>query len=281
MSRGNKWVPLDQYLSQEFKAIKRPFSMIEAMFSYTVDHDRGKEGTISGYATLWQWSRNKVRRFISGIRTDEGHLKDGKRTHSGHPIHFIDKVLMVKKDSRRTAEGQRRDSIKDTTLHPNPNPNKKPPISPRGKIDKLKTYLQGNIPPDLKQFSPKIIEFYKYRQQKPKAKKYKTEVGINGLFRDLANCLSAGYNVNICIDIAMERDWLTPSVDYFKPELFSTAKKQTEQTGVVHNSPSIPALEMEMRRYQKYIKYETNDLKALARDGDAAAFKVLRERGAA
>lgn len=125
MSKGNNWIALDKNLVQEFKSIKRKFSMIEAMYSYSFDENCCKKGTISGYSKQWGWSRNKVRRFIKGIRTAEGHQKDSKRTHQGHPIHFIDNTLMFKKDSRGTAEGQQRDSQEDTTNKPKLNPKPK------------------------------------------------------------------------------------------------------------------------------------------------------------
>ncbi len=121
MSRGNKWIPMDQYLAQDLKLIKGPFSRIEAMYSYTLDQDKGIKGTIAGYSTLWGWSRNKVRHFVNCIRTDEGHIRDRKRTHEGHPIHFIDKALMGKKDRSGTGRGQVGDRLHDTTIHPNPN----------------------------------------------------------------------------------------------------------------------------------------------------------------
>lgn len=121
MSRGNKWIPMDQYLAQDLKLIRgRPFNRIEAMYSYTLDQDKGVSGTIAGYAMQWSWSRNKVRRFINSIRTDSGHVRDSKRTHEGHPIHFIDKALMGKKDRTGTGRGQVRDRLHDTTIHPKP-----------------------------------------------------------------------------------------------------------------------------------------------------------------
>lgn len=122
MSKGNGWIALDKFLTQDFKSIKREFSRIEAMFSYSVDVDNGRKGTIAGYSKQWGWSRNKVRRFVNCIRTDEGHLKDSKRTHEGHPIHFIDNALMTKKDRKRTDEGQMKDTCHDTTIDPDPDP---------------------------------------------------------------------------------------------------------------------------------------------------------------
>jgi hypothetical protein len=99
-----------------------------------------------------------------------------------------------------------------------------PPKPPKGKIDELKDYLLKNTPKDMQAHVLKITEFYKYRQQKPKAKRYDTKKKINGLFRDLSNCMAAGYDISACMDIAMERGWMTPSVDYFKPEMFLAEK---------------------------------------------------------
>lgn len=61
----------------------------------------------------------------------------------------------------------------------------------------------------------KVLEFFEYRMNKPKKEQYKTEKGIDGLFRDLNNCRDAGLNIKDCIDIAMEKDWQTPDARYF------------------------------------------------------------------
>jgi len=84
MSKGDNWVPIDKMLAQDLKHISRPFSRIEAMFSYTVDVDNNREGSVLGYSTQWSWSRNKTRRFLNCIRTVTGHKQDSKRTQAGH-----------------------------------------------------------------------------------------------------------------------------------------------------------------------------------------------------
>jgi len=99
----------------------------------------------------------------------------------------------------------------------------KTPLNPhKGKIDEIKDFLFKNIPPELKQNDLKIIEFYEYRQHKAKKQRYQTTKAITGLFRDLNNCNAAGYDLSTCLDITMERGWQTPSVDYFKPEMFTS-----------------------------------------------------------
>lgn len=123
MSRGNKWVPIDKYAVQSLRNINRPYSKVEAIVSHTVDIDCGKNWTINGYAKQWQWSRCKVRKFLSELKTDCGHIKDTTRTDYRHPIHFIDKGLWENKDTLKTDSRQIKDTLPDTTTNPNPNPN--------------------------------------------------------------------------------------------------------------------------------------------------------------
>ena len=100
------YIPLDPNLDQEFKYIRREFSVIEAMFSYSLDIARDSEKSILSYSVMWSWSRNRVKRFIEDIRKPSGYKKDSKRTVKGQAIRFIDKVMVGKKDSKRTVKGQ-------------------------------------------------------------------------------------------------------------------------------------------------------------------------------
>jgi phage replication O-like protein O len=98
------------------------------------------------------------------------------------------------------------------------------PLTPQGdEMLDLKDFLKTHVPIHLESHTEKIMEFFDYRQKKPKAKRYSTIKGIQGLFRDLANCQSVGFDLETCLDIAMERDWQTPSVDYFKKEMFQVS----------------------------------------------------------
>lgn len=124
MKQGN-WVPLDKGLIKTLPK-NRSYSYIEAMFSYSVDRDNNRDGSINGYSVLWGWSRNKVRKFINELRTVKGHLADSKGTYKGHPIRFINNNLEAVEDKKRTVKGQLRDSKGDTTIYPNPKPNPKP-----------------------------------------------------------------------------------------------------------------------------------------------------------
>jgi len=125
VSKGNGWVPIDKNCIHILAKINRPFSHIEALFSYSVDQNHGKEWSIKGYAKLWKWSRNKVRKFITELRTQRGHIPDTKGTQRGHPIHFIDAGLWDEEDTKRTHRGHIEDTKRTPTIILNPNPKEK------------------------------------------------------------------------------------------------------------------------------------------------------------
>lgn len=100
----------------------------------------------------------------------------------------------------------------------------------KGNKDTLLEFLKQKIKSEnLSLFKDRIIEFYKYRMDKPKAKQYKSEKGINGLFRDIQLCKEKWGGINTCLEISMERDWLTPDVSYFKPEDFKNRGESSQE----------------------------------------------------
>lgn len=145
--KGNNWIPIDKAAAC-YLPTDRPYTRLEALFSYQKDLDEGKNGNISGYAKLWKWSRTKVRKFLSEIETEEGHKKDRRRTDKEQAIHVINKDLWnvekQKKNRRRTEEEQK----KDTTIHPNPNPKEKryASLSKNGEFHKLQNWVWDNLP---------------------------------------------------------------------------------------------------------------------------------------
>lgn len=99
--------------------------MLEAVFSYTLDVDNKKAGTISGYSKLWGWDRKKVRRFVQEMGTPSGHFRDRDGTGKGHDIYIKINNLQDQKDTNGTGKGHQRDRDGDTTINPNPKPNPK------------------------------------------------------------------------------------------------------------------------------------------------------------
>jgi hypothetical protein len=125
MSKAGNWVPIDKGLVKYLPKIDRPYSPIEAMFSYTCDVNCKRDWSINGYAALWQWNRKKVARFIKECGTDTGHIPDKKGTQTGQAIHFIDEALWGERGRNGTGMGQERDRNGDTTINPNPKPKPK------------------------------------------------------------------------------------------------------------------------------------------------------------
>jgi hypothetical protein len=123
MKNGN-WIGLDKNIVKLLPH-GRAYTIIEALVSFTIDIDNKRDWTINGYAKQWGWSRNKVRKFANELRTGKGHLADRKGTGSGHLITLKINNLHEVKDTKRTGKGQVEDRKRDTTIYPNPNPNKK------------------------------------------------------------------------------------------------------------------------------------------------------------
>ena len=119
----------------------------------------------------------------------EGSTKGGRRNFGGHTIN-------------KNVKNEKNKEIKN-----------KPPISPK---PNLKNHLKEKIiQTGFIETKDKIFEFFEYRQKMTSARRYKTTKGIDGLFRDISGCRDSGLIVSECLDIAMEREWLRPSPDYF------------------------------------------------------------------
>ena len=109
--KDGNWIALDKNLIRTISQ-KRPYSYIEAMFSLTYDIDNSREGTINGYSKLWNWSRNKVRKFINELGTVKGHLVDSKRDTTIYPNPNPDKILEQKFNSFWTEYSKKVDKKK-------------------------------------------------------------------------------------------------------------------------------------------------------------------------
>ncbi|MBA4416488.1 MAG: hypothetical protein C0392_01050 [Syntrophus sp. (in: bacteria)] len=119
MEKGN-WIPIDKR-AVFFLPKDRPYTPLEALYSLTVDVDNGKEGTLKGYASLWQWDRSKVRRFVKELSNGLQHYPDRKATQERHPIRFVFNNLHLRNNINST--GKQHSS--NTTIDPNPISSKK------------------------------------------------------------------------------------------------------------------------------------------------------------
>ena len=124
MKDGN-WVALHKNLCH-FLPHGRAYTVLEAMFSYTLDIDNNREQTIRGYSKQWGWSRNKVRKMIGELRATKGHVAGQKGTSEGHRILLKINNLQEVKGQSRATKGPLKGHKRDTTNYPNPKPNPKP-----------------------------------------------------------------------------------------------------------------------------------------------------------
>ena len=114
-TRGG-WVPIDK----RFKNLlpnEREYTYLEAMFSYSVDRDNKKIGSINGYAALWKWSRDKVRRFVRTIGIGTDYQTDGHKTGKRQSIRYVFNKL---DDAENRSSHPPRHPQTDTTIDPDP-----------------------------------------------------------------------------------------------------------------------------------------------------------------
>lgn len=105
--------------------INRPFSPVEAMFSYSVDQDNGNDGTLRGYAKQWQWSVGKVKRFVECLRNTSGTVVERKGNGSGTAIRFVHGGSNGLAEQSRNSSGTVVERKRVATIYPNPKPEPK------------------------------------------------------------------------------------------------------------------------------------------------------------
>jgi hypothetical protein len=204
---------MDKHLTRELP-VDRPYTKLEAMFSLSVDIDNESEGSIKGYSKLWGWSRNKVRKFISEVRTPEGHLVDTRGTLNGHPLHFIDKGLWKQKDTQGTLGGHPKDTQPTPTTNPNPNPKKK-------KSNKYSKFKPDWFPE--KDWND-VIE---HRKQKKAAL---TERAFNLFISEIEVAKKLGYSVTQCVDVMVSKGWRG-----FNAKWMENSKDEIKQDNQLHD----------------------------------------------
>jgi len=99
----------------------RTYTMLEAMFSYSVDIDNGNIGSLNGYAKLWGWSRWKVKKFIEDINTKEGHrqFSYNSPTVPRQPVRFKNNNLEKQNNKRPTIYRQLTNTTSNTSIKDN------------------------------------------------------------------------------------------------------------------------------------------------------------------
>ena len=113
MKDGN-WIPLDKGLVY-FLPRDRAYTILEAMYSYQVDLDNNDEKSEVAYSRIWSWSRSKVRRFVTDLKTGKRHSPDSRETGKRHEVFYKFKDLDVAKDKQKTGKRQAEDREKTVT----------------------------------------------------------------------------------------------------------------------------------------------------------------------
>jgi len=227
MQRGG-WVPISKALSRTLPT-DRPYSDIEAAFSLQLDFDSGTEVTLSGYSSLWRWSKSKVRRFLNDLGVEirypkctgrlqnqrgklhptDNRLITDRNTTDNRLIRFIDSKWLDSKSVRKPTDNRPKpDRCLNATTDPNPNP--KPDD---GKVP-------ASLPPEFKEsekFQKAWSDWCKYRKEIGKALKQTT---IN-----LQSKALEGLGVEAAI-IALENSMMSGWVGIFPPKEHRAATKE-------------------------------------------------------
>ena len=177
----------------------RAYSKVEAAYSLQWDYFHRKQATISGYADLWQWSRNKVRNFLTELgiviiypedttikRKQKGTLTllAVSKKEKGHKKRIINSQLEVVGDMKNKNEiekGHKKRHKKDIkrTLKGQEESNKNSKLNDDGDI---KRTLEGHKK-DIRKDT--TIESKEEIREKEKKKIYKkTKMTLNFLLSD-------------------------------------------------------------------------------------------------
>ena len=125
--KSGGWIPVSKgcvkYLPKD-----RAYTELEAMCCIEIDYDAGKEVTVSGYADLWRWSRDKVYRFIKKIGIEiiypQKTTKLRKQRGLITPVHtngkrwrFVDSKPDIRQDIKPTLEDVKNQGVTKAKKH--------------------------------------------------------------------------------------------------------------------------------------------------------------------
>jgi hypothetical protein len=235
MGKGN-WLPMDRALHKALPHA-RPYTVIEAAFSYQADLFANTLKSLRGYAKQWGWSLSKTINFIKNARSTN--TDNPKDTHNSIKFQFIKPSAASKKQSQNGAQdvSQNIPNIhnKDTMYkenhimkkgHVNKEQRKRSNYYPAtGKPLSFKQYLEKNSVDDR---SIDVIEYFleTYRWQRKtehtKLKKPQWDYVIEKLF----TC----YDSNTGKYYDLDQDQVRDMIDQY----FQTTFKQDCNYSLIH-----------------------------------------------
>lgn len=250
MKKGG-WIAIDKRFINLLPKDDRPFTILEAMFSYSVDRDNKHSGSINGYATLWNWSRDKVRRFIHMIENGDDYptgKKTGKKTGNHTSIKQAIRYVFNKLDNTKNSDTDRQSYKQDdTTIDPydpislNPKeykgifPKDKKFSSPLSFENFIKEKIQKNPEEDVDMKKIKTIAYFldmfqaTQRDQHPRLRPEQWQEAINDIFNvELEYNQSDEISYEACmtiIDKYFQKQY-APGCTYFLMHFLSSGVKK-------------------------------------------------------
>jgi len=235
MKHGN-WVPMSKAFVRHLPG-NREFTSFEAMFSLSVDYDNGNSVSVSGYSSLWGWSRKKVSNFLKkhnleilyadkynrhkrgvlvvklGVPNGE---QEGNRIGTGREqVEFIDSKDLRKDGNRVGAGGEQVGNRKgSTTNEPNPKPN--PLKDNTDKKNPSKKFDPMSIRPEW--FSEKDWQDVVTHRAKHPKKPAQTQRAFEGLISQFSAAVENGFTITECVDEMTNRSWAGFKAEWMKRE---------------------------------------------------------------
>ena len=94
-SNSQAWVAMPKGAAAEFSKIRRPYSKIEALFSYSLDLNCGKVRSCRDYSRMWTWSRDKTKLFF--LQHGENRPQTGHKPATNQPRYNV--ISLENKDA--------------------------------------------------------------------------------------------------------------------------------------------------------------------------------------
>lgn len=125
--KSGGWIPISKgavkYLPKD-----RPYTELEAMLCIQIDYDGDKSATVAGYTDLWQWSRDRVYRFLKKIGIKIIYSQDTAQFRNQRGIitptqpgdkkwRFVDNKQDIKQDINPTYKNQENQDDTKTKKH--------------------------------------------------------------------------------------------------------------------------------------------------------------------
>lgn len=102
--QGN-WIPLSKAALELIEPGRR-YTPLEALFCLQCDYDHSRPVTVSGYASLWGWSRDAVRSFLAMVGLEIAYPEDTAVKQKQRGMLSLKQIKKQKPDSNETETRQ-------------------------------------------------------------------------------------------------------------------------------------------------------------------------------